>query len=46
MRVQQIRNIGVIEGNEPVSPNKWEEIKRKGDAAIEDWIDENMKYKN
>jgi len=46
MRVQQIRNIGVIEGNEPVSPNKWEEIKRKGDDAIEDWIDENMKFKN
>ena len=44
MRVQQIRNIGVIEGNEPVSPNKWEEIKRKGDNAIEKWIDENMKY--
>lgn len=46
MRVQQIRNIGVIEGNKPVSPNKWEEIKRKGDTAIENWIDENMKYKD
>jgi hypothetical protein len=46
MRVQQIRNIGVLEGNEPVSANIWEEIKRKGDRAIEEWIDENMKYKN
>jgi len=46
MRVQQIRNMGVIEGNEPVSVNKWEEIKRKGDTAIEDWIDENMRSKD
>jgi hypothetical protein len=46
MRTQQIRNIGAIEGDEPVSPNKWEEIKKKGDAAIENWIDENMKYKD
>ena len=45
MRVQQVRNIGVIEGNQPASPNDWEEIKRKGKAAIQNWIDENMKYK-
>jgi hypothetical protein len=44
-RVQQIRNIGVIEGDEPVSPNDWEQIKRRGDAAVERWIDESMKYK-
>lgn len=24
MRAQQIRNIGMIEGSEPVSPNNWE----------------------
>lgn len=45
MRVQQIRNIGSIEGNTPVSPNDWEKIKAKGDPAVEHWIDENMKYK-
>lgn len=44
-RVQQVRNIGVIEGNEPTSPNDWESIKRKGDQAIKNWIDENMRYK-
>lgn len=44
MRVQQIRNIGVIEGNTPVSVNDWEEIKKKGDSAVEKWIDDNMKY--
>ena len=29
-RVQQIRNMGIISGNEPVKPNDWEEIKRNG----------------
>lgn len=41
-RVQQIRNIGALEGNEPVSPNDWETVKRGGDKAIEKWIDDNM----
>jgi len=45
MRVQQIRNIGVIEGNEPVSKNDWEQI-RKNDDAVRKWIDDNMKYKS
>lgn len=44
-RVQQIRNMGVVDGNEPVSPNEWEQVKRTGDAAVERWIDENLKYK-
>jgi hypothetical protein len=37
--------MGVVEGDEPVSPNDWEQIKRRGDAAVERWIDDNMKYK-
>lgn len=45
MRVQQIRNIGVIEGNQPTSPNDWEVIKRSGDVSIQNWIDNAMKYK-
>ncbi len=45
MRVQQIRNIGSIEGNSPVSPNEWERLKRSGDRAVQTWIDNNMKYK-
>ena len=44
-RVQQIRNMGVVEGDEPVSPNDWEQLKRKGDASIQKWIDDSMKYK-
>src|SRR5690606_38973156 len=46
MRVQQVRNIGAIEGNEPVSPNQWETVKQRGDLAVRRWIDENMKYKS
>ncbi|HIE44723.1 MAG TPA: molecular chaperone Tir [Flavobacteriaceae bacterium] len=46
MRVQQVRNMGVIEGNEPTSPNNWEEIKRKGDKSIEKWIENNMKNRS
>lgn len=46
MRVQQVRNMGVVEGNTPVSPNAWEEVKRKGTTAIETWIDDNMKGKS
>jgi len=45
MRVQQIRNIGSIEGNSPASPNEWERLRRSGDKAVQNWIDENMKYK-
>lgn len=45
-RVQQIRNIGSLEDNQPVSVNEWEEVKKKGIAAIEKWIDENMKFRS
>lgn len=45
MRVQQIRNIGSLEGNTPVLANEWETVKRGGDSSIKRWIDENMKYK-
>ncbi|MBK7129071.1 MAG: TIR domain-containing protein [Crocinitomicaceae bacterium] len=41
-RVQQIRNIGALEENEPVSANNWEEVKKGGDKAIEKWINDNM----
>jgi hypothetical protein len=44
-RVQQIRNMGVVDGNAPVSPNDWEQVKKQGDAAVERWIDESLKYK-
>jgi len=46
MRVQQIRNIGALEDNKPVSENQWEDIKRKGDDAVKRWIDDNMRYRS
>ncbi len=45
-RVQQIRNIGALEENKPVSANEWETIKRGGSRAIEKWIDDTMKYRS
>lgn len=38
-RTGQVRNIGTIEGNKPISDNDWEEVKKKGDKEIENWID-------
>jgi hypothetical protein len=37
-RASQVRNMGIIEGNQPVSDNDWETVKRGGDAAIAKWI--------
>lgn len=38
-RASQVRNMGVVEGNQPASDNDWETVKRGGDAAIQRWID-------
>lgn len=45
-RTQQVRNIGALEGQAVCAANKWEEIKAKGDAAVEKWIEENMRGKS
>ena len=45
-RVQQIRNIGSLEDNKPVSVNDWETVKRAGDQAIKKWINDNMEYRS
>lgn len=37
-RASQIRNMGSLEGNRPVTDNEWESITRGGDKAIERWI--------
>ena len=46
MRTQQVRNMGVLEGNQPVTAQKWEEVKGAGNPAVEKWIDDNMKGKS
>jgi hypothetical protein len=44
-RVQQVLNIGTIDGQAELSPQKWESVKKKGPAAVEAWINEEMAYK-
>lgn len=41
MRTQQVRNIGVIDGNQPVSAQDWEQAK-KSQGGVEKWINDNM----
>ena len=41
-RASQVRNIGAIEGNRPITDNEWESITQGGDAAIERWIADQM----
>jgi len=45
-RVQQVKNMGVVEGQRLLSSNDWEEVKKKGDAAIKEWIATEMKGKS
>jgi hypothetical protein len=44
-RASQVRNIGVIEGNQPASDNDWESVTKGGDDAIKRWIASQMKGK-
>jgi len=45
-RVQQIRNIGILEGNPPTTANQWEHLKQEGDKAVQKWIDDNIHGKS
>src|SRR5215208_3350214 len=42
-RVQTIRQIGSIEGQTLLSANGWEQVKKGGDTAIENWINHEMR---
>src|SRR5262249_8736337 len=44
-RAGQVRNMGAIEMNVPVSDNDWETITGGGDAAIQRWIAARMRGK-
>jgi hypothetical protein len=37
-RAAQVRQMGVIEGDAPVSDNDWEKVTKGGDDAIKKWI--------
>ena len=41
-RASQVRNMGLIEGNKPVSDNEWETIVEGGDDEIQEWIDDQL----
>lgn len=45
-RVQMIRNIGSVEGQPLLNSQAWENVRRRGAAAIADWIEEQMSYKS
>ena len=44
-RVQQILNIGALDSQTILNAQEWESVKRKGDAAIKQWIADQMAYK-
>ena len=45
-RASQVRNMGVIEGNAPVSDNDWETVTKGGDDAIKKWIADQLNGKS
>ncbi|WP_226485856.1 TIR domain-containing protein [Streptomyces parvulus] len=45
-RAAKVRNMGVIEGNTPISDNDWEQVKKGGNAAIQNWINGQMRGKS
>ena len=45
-RAAQVRNMGVVDGSEPIKGNCWEDVKAKSEAKIEEWINDNLKDKS
>lgn len=45
-RVQLIRNMGSVKGQRLLNSQEWEVVRAKGDKAIQNWIDEQMKWKS
>lgn len=44
-RVQLVRNINALEGQPVLNAQDWETVRRGGQIAIKNWIDEQMAYK-
>lgn len=44
-RVQLVRNINALEGQPLLNAQDWEQVRRRGDAAIQRWIADQMAYK-
>jgi len=45
-RASQVRDMGVIDGNQPCSDNDWEKVTQGGDDKIKKWIAEQMHRKS
>jgi antiphage defense system Thoeris ThsB-like protein len=45
MRVQLVRNINALEGQPLLNSQDWEAVRRRGNRAIQEWIDDEMAYK-
>ena len=45
-RAAQVRQMGIIEGDAPISDNDWETIKKGGDDSIKKWIKDQMSGKS
>lgn len=43
-RVQQVMNMGAVEGGSAFTPQDWESVRFKTDAAIEKWIQDQMAW--
>lgn len=44
-RVQLVRNIDALQGQPLLNSQDWEKVRNRGRQAIENWIDDQMKYK-
>lgn len=44
-RVQLVRNINALEGQPLLNSQEWEQVRRRGEQAIKDWIHQKMAYK-
>jgi hypothetical protein len=44
-RVQLVRQINALEGQTMMNPQDWEKLKSPGPRAVENWIDDQMKWK-
>jgi hypothetical protein len=44
-RVQLVRNINALEGQPLLNAQEWETVQRRGQQAVVNWIDEQMRYK-
>jgi len=44
-RVQLIKHMGALEGQPILNSQDWEAVRQRGDQAIQNWIDNQMKWK-